>query len=50
MLLAQHPSYHESEMMPCLMNSMTMYGVLVMMKTMTTVRARLVVFSLARDM
>ena len=46
----QAGTYQDFEMIPCRMNSMTMKGVLVMKNTMTTVRARLVVFSLARDM
>ena len=40
----------ESNMMPLLMNSISMKGVLVIMNTVTTVSARLVVFSLALDM
>ena len=46
-------SYHESQeskMIPLLMNSISMKGVLVIMNTVTTVSARLVVFSLALDM
>ena len=45
--------YHESQeskMIPLLMNSISMKGVLVIMNTVTTVSARLVVFSLALDM
>ena len=42
--------YHELDIIPCRRNSSTMKGRLVMTNTVMTVRARLVVFSLALDM
>ena len=41
--------HHESAKISCLMNSSTMYGRLVMMKMVTTVRDKFVAFTLALE-